>query len=75
MILSHEAQATLLLLSRRKQQDPTLEFWGKSESGDWTCLACNTTFPAAEMVQHDETPRTHVHGLECLKNHGLLVFI
>lgn len=77
MILSHEAQQTLLLLARRRINKPEYEFWGYSntETGEWTCLACGRVFSKEELVIKGEDIPTHIHGLECLKNHNLIAFL
>ncbi len=77
MILSKEAQGALILLAKRRLNKPSYEFWGSTnmDTGDWTCLACGTIIKQEMFVLHSGDPLTHLHGLECLKKHGLLVFI
>lgn len=80
MILSNEAQQTLILLSQRRTKDPTCQYWGTWDTNEkeWTCLACGFKMIIEQgqaICGNNEGSPTHKHGLECLAKYNLLILI
>lgn len=77
MVLTHEAQQTLILLAQRRLKDPNLKYWGKETDDDesGTCYVCGIVLSFKDLSFRDKEEMIYNHGMQHLKEHNLLALI